>query len=166
MIETMSNKNNPLQDEQYIHSLNALATMLFQIHQKVIYQALGSIFEDLKEHKIEKMSQASAMLKLYRQQRLTVTEISQYANLSLPATSHMVDRFVKYGLAVRDENPRNRREKVITLTEQGRVTFQKLDQMLEEKYQEMFDNVDLKELAQLKDHLDRVLTRANPIPLN
>lgn len=166
MIESMSNKKSPILDDIYTQSLNDLGSTLHQLHEQVNNKVLSRLFNELQHSRIEKMSQANAIFHLHKHQRLTITEISRHANLSLPATSHMIDRFVKYGIAIRHENPTNRREKMISLTEKGISIFQKIEIMFEETYKEMLTSIDLTDLEKLQNSLEQVRSRLTPKPIN
>ncbi|MDZ7799306.1 MAG: MarR family transcriptional regulator [Trueperaceae bacterium] len=50
-----------------------------------------------------------------------VSDLSRHLNLSLTATSHLVQRLVSKGLVTRSEDPRDRRRKRIALDEAGRA---------------------------------------------
>ena len=57
-----------------------------------------------------------------------IGEIASCIKLSPAATSHMVDRLVSRGLVERTEDPRDRRQKAVTLTQQGRDLADRLVQ--------------------------------------
>ncbi len=49
----------------------------------------------------------------------SISSISKRINLSLPATSQLVDKLVKEGFLIRNEDSSDRRNKIIMLTENG-----------------------------------------------
>jgi len=49
----------------------------------------------------------------------SVSELAAAVHLTLPAASHLLERLVQRGLIQRSENPQNRRQKQVALTEQG-----------------------------------------------
>ncbi len=65
------------------------------------------------------MAQLVALLFLHRRGATSLGDIGKHLNLTLGATSHLVDRLVAGGLVTRVENPLDRRHKQITLTQTG-----------------------------------------------
>ncbi|WP_082506241.1 MarR family winged helix-turn-helix transcriptional regulator [Deinococcus sp. Leaf326] len=57
-----------------------------------------------------------------------VSALARSVNLTLSATSHLLERLVQHGLIVRGEDPDNRRQKRIALTAQGLELLSRLEQ--------------------------------------
>ncbi|MFC4637049.1 MarR family winged helix-turn-helix transcriptional regulator [Deinococcus hohokamensis] len=72
-------------------------------------------------------SQMTALHQLRAGGGMTVTELSARTRLSVPAASHLVERLVQRGLAGREENPDNRREKLVRLTPAGLEVLGSMD---------------------------------------
>src|SRR5688572_5453335 len=64
--------------------------------------------------------QISAMYVLTFEGPTSVTTLTERLDLSLSATSHLVQRLVEAGLVRREEHSEDRRQKVLTLTPAGR----------------------------------------------
>lgn len=64
-------------------------------------------------------SQVAALHIIDREHTVPIQEISQRLNLSISATSRLVDDLVKQGLIDRNEDKENRRSKILTLTTEG-----------------------------------------------
>ncbi len=60
--------------------------------------------------------------------KCSISSISEKIGLSLGATSHLVDRLVKRGFLIREENPEDRRIKIITITEKGNEFLLRLNE--------------------------------------
>lgn len=65
------------------------------------------------------MPRMAALLMLHRCSAATISDISRHLNLSLAATSQLIDKLVDGGLVTRREHPHDRRHKHVTLTESG-----------------------------------------------
>jgi DNA-binding MarR family transcriptional regulator len=66
------------------------------------------------------LPQIITMHALRRHGLRTVSDVAGCSRLSPAATSHMVERLVRQGLLVREEDPDDRRQRRVSLTEQGR----------------------------------------------
>ncbi len=66
------------------------------------------------------MSQFAALHELSHHGSLGVSEIGDGLGVSNPAASQLLDRLVQQELITRAENPQDRREKQLILTEKGR----------------------------------------------
>ncbi len=64
-------------------------------------------------------SQVAALHIIDREHSVPIQEISQRLNLSISATSRLVDDLVKQGILNRKEDKDNRRSKILTLTQDG-----------------------------------------------
>jgi DNA-binding MarR family transcriptional regulator len=70
----------------------------------------------------------------------------------------IVDRLLQQDFIKREENPKDRREKMITLTQKGTKLCRKLSKIFENFHPETFQNISLKEQAQLQKILNKVIT--------
>ena len=71
-------------------------------------------------------SQVAALHIIDQAQSISIQEISQRLNLSLSATSRLVDDLVKTDFIDRVEDQDNRRSKILTLTPHGQAFLDKL----------------------------------------
>jgi len=71
-------------------------------------------------------SQVSALHIIDQSQEISIQELSQRLNLSLSATSRLIDELVKADFLNRIEDPANRRSKIVTLTKFGNDFLTKL----------------------------------------
>ncbi|MFO7168991.1 MAG: MarR family transcriptional regulator [Chloroflexota bacterium] len=76
----------------------------------------------------------TTLMMLSRRGAASVSDISEHLNLSLGATSHLVDKLVDAGLCTRAEDPEDRRQKHIALTDAGR---QMVDEVRRLRVEEM-----------------------------
>ncbi len=66
------------------------------------------------------MSQMATLFQISRRGRLAVSDIGDDLGVSNAAASQLLDRLVQQGLVLRSENPQDRREKQLVLTDLGR----------------------------------------------
>lgn len=71
-------------------------------------------------------SQVAALHVVDRENTVNVNEISNKLNLSMSATSRMIDELVKKGFIQRKEDQKNRRLKIISLTLNGEIFMNNL----------------------------------------
>lgn len=95
-----------------------LGQAMKRLHRHISSKVMRGMQADLMELDLS-FSQMTALHQLRAADGMTVTELSERTRLSLPAASHLVERLVQRALAARDENPENRREKVVKLTPLG-----------------------------------------------
>ena len=67
------------------------------------------------------MSQLSALLRLYYGGQCGISDIGDHLGVTNAASSQMIDRLVQLGLLQRSENPIDRRNKSLVLTDKGRA---------------------------------------------
>lgn len=71
-------------------------------------------------------SQVAALHIIDQSQEISIQDLSQRLNLSLSATSRLIDDLVKTDFLDRIEDPTNRRSKIVTLTKFGKDFLNKL----------------------------------------
>lgn len=81
----------------------------------------------LREHGLS-MPQLGTLQLLRAEGTQTVSNIASHLNLSLGATSHLVERLVQKDLVVRQEDPHDRRQKLVDLTPGGVDLVAEMDQ--------------------------------------
>jgi len=74
------------------------------------------------------MPQLVALWFVRRAGTATISDIREHLNLSLPATSHLVDRLVVGGFVTRNEATIDRRHKDVMLTDAGRALLDEIEQ--------------------------------------
>lgn len=85
-----------------------------------------------------------------------VSALARSVNLTLSATSHLLERLVRHGLIVRREDPDNRRQKQIALTEQGQGLLNRLDGDAVQAYTLLLLNAPAEVLHDLQGCLHRL----------
>jgi DNA-binding MarR family transcriptional regulator len=89
---------------------------------------------------------------------LTVAAAADCLHLSPSAASRAVDRLVRDGLIRREENPDDRRQKLITMTPAGRELLGDMDVVFAERQRQIIAVLDDEEQEQFRALIARMLT--------
>jgi DNA-binding MarR family transcriptional regulator len=74
------------------------------------------------------MPQLATLLLLDEENELTIKQVAEALARSVSATSRLLDQLVMRGMISRREDERDRRAKLVAITEQGRVLIATLEQ--------------------------------------
>ena len=105
------------------------------------------------------MPQFSVIMQLHHRGNCAIGDISERFDITNAAASQLVDKLVQGGFIKRDEDPRDRRSKMLNLTDKGRELIQ---QGFEERYRwvdELLEKLTAEERAQVSEALN-IMTRA------
>ncbi|MCR2046203.1 MarR family winged helix-turn-helix transcriptional regulator [Acetatifactor muris] len=117
------------------------------------------IFEKLlTENGIEISSgQGRILFVLWKEDHLTVSEISQKTSLAKNTVSIIVDGMVQKGILERNINPANRRQTIISLTEYARALRKKYEQVSQQMNHLFYQGFSEKEREEFEGYLARIL---------
>jgi len=104
------------------------------------------------------MSQFSILMQLHHRGACGMSEISERFEVTPAAASQLVDKLVQHGYIVREEDPNDRRAKLLNLTDKGRELIQ---QGFDERYRwidQVSERLTEEERLQISEALD-TLTR-------
>jgi DNA-binding MarR family transcriptional regulator len=90
---------------------------------------------------------------------ISLGAVSDTLGLSLPAISRCVDALVQRGLAKREEDPRDRRSKLVTATGRGRATYERLTALRLAGIRTVIADLEPEEQRVLADALAPVIRR-------
>ncbi|MDZ7801107.1 MAG: MarR family transcriptional regulator [Trueperaceae bacterium] len=93
---------------------------LHRLLQHVVRRSIHELHALLQELQLS-LPQLGTLHVLRAEGAQSVSAIAQHVQLSLAATSHLVDRLVQRGLLTRSEDPSDRRQKRVDLTSEGRA---------------------------------------------
>jgi DNA-binding MarR family transcriptional regulator len=88
----------------------------------VLAHIIQSFMNAMKQHSLS-TPQIHALMYIFHAGECQVSEIGDLADVSNAAASQLVERLVQQGLVNRREDPKDRRNKLITLSEIGRGLF-------------------------------------------
>ncbi|ANE43839.1 MarR family winged helix-turn-helix transcriptional regulator [Deinococcus puniceus] len=117
-----------------------LGQAMKRLHRHISSRVMTGMQDELQERDLS-FTQIAALHQLRALSPLTVTQLSERARLSVPAASHLVERLVQRGLAGRQENPENRREKLVALTADGRDVLTRMDAGFVDAYISVFSTL-------------------------
>ncbi len=92
---------------------------VMRCHQAYVNAYLYHSVQEDMDHLNMSYRQMGALFQLRALGTQSVSELAAAVHLTLPATSHLLERLVQRGLIRRSENPQDRRQKQVALTEQG-----------------------------------------------
>jgi DNA-binding MarR family transcriptional regulator len=105
-----------------------VSDILSQLAGEIVRASAADMLRLLQREEMS-MPRAVALMFLERQQTASISDISNYLNLSLGNTSHLVDQLVCGGYVTRTEHPDDRRLKLIMLTAKGLGFVQEIKQV-------------------------------------
>ncbi|NJL04475.1 MAG: MarR family transcriptional regulator [Chloroflexaceae bacterium] len=105
--------------------LVALLSDLIMMHMD---DTVGEVLYMLGQHKLS-MPQLVTLHTLYHRGELSVSELAHELQLSLAATSHLIDRLVRRGMLTRHEHSTDRRHKQVRVTASGAALVESLVQL-------------------------------------
>lgn len=110
------------------------------------------------------MPQMAALHFLHAEGAATVSAVSTHLNLSLTATSHLVQQLVRHGLVTREEDPADRRRKRVAPTEQGERLVAAWHRLAAASLQELLARADEARLEALERALQDVMAQVEGEP--
>jgi DNA-binding MarR family transcriptional regulator len=93
---------------------------------------------------------------------MSLGAVSETLGLSLPGISRSVDGLVRRGLVKREEDPRDRRSKLVTATGRGRSTYERLTALKLAGIRGFVADLDPEQQRALADALAPVIRRPHP----
>ena len=105
------------------------------------------------------MPQFSLLMQMHYKGACGMSEVSERFEITPAAASQLVDKLVQGGFLKREEDPKDRRAKLLNLTEKGRQLIQ---QGIEERYhwvEELAGRLSAEERAKISEALD-IMTEA------
>ncbi len=112
----------------------------------------------LRENEIEiSGGQGRILFVLWKNDNLTVSEISQKTSLATNTVSIVVDGMVRKGILERNINPDNRRQTIISLTDYARNLREKYEKVSQQMNHLFFRGFSEEERVEFERYLARVL---------
>lgn len=124
-----------------------------------IKQRQDRIFEKLLlENGIEiSGGQGRILFVLWKENPLTISEISRKTSLAKNTVSIVVDGMVKKGILEREINPDNRRQTMISLTEYARSIQEKYEAVSQQMNRLFYQGFSMEEQKAFEGYLERIL---------
>jgi DNA-binding MarR family transcriptional regulator len=132
-----------------------LHDVLHILSKTLWWMGMRSVFQRMIEVDLT-LSEAVALLNL-RQGSLSVADIAQCLFITHSAASRASDRLVRDGFVSRQENPEDRRQKYLTLTDKGQALAAELDAFSGEGAEPLVESLSQEDQEQLRRLLGRML---------
>ena len=124
-----------------------------------IKQLQDRIFEKmLQEHNIQLSGgQGRILFILWKTDHLTISEISERTSLAKNTVSIVVDGMVKKNILLRDINPENRRQTIISLTDYAKSLQKEYEAVSQQMNRLFYEGFTTEEREKFESFLKRIL---------
>ena len=124
-----------------------------------IKQISDRIFDKiLKQNEISLTGgQGRILYILWKHEQLTMSALSQHTSLAKNSLTVVIEGMVQKGLVCRKQNPDNRRETIISLTEHSKNLREKYEFVSKQMNDIYYHNFSLEEQQQFESYLFRIL---------
>ena len=116
-------------------------------------------FAEMEKAGVSLTHAKSLMLLIDAEEPMSVKAISDAMGLSLPGVSRSIDQMVQRGEVTREEDPRDRRCKLVSVTPKGRKLYERLMAIRLAGVRSFVDQLDQNEKEALAHGLDAVAGR-------
>jgi len=102
-------------------------------------------------------SQGRILFVLWNENHLTMSEIGKKTSLANNTLTNVIDRMVKQNYLVREVNPKNRREVIISLTDFAISLKEKNEEVSQEMTKIFYENFNEEEIITFEETLEKLL---------
>ncbi|MFO8055963.1 MAG: MarR family transcriptional regulator [bacterium] len=117
------------------------------------------LFEDSEFPEVS-MGYIGVLLELHREDDRTISDLSRAVRLEKSTMTGLIERMVRAGLIVREQDENDRRAHRIRLTERGREVRPLLDRVLSRSYSDLTRGLSNKDIEKTKQVLSRIIENA------
>ena len=110
------------------------------------------------------MSQMATLFQISHRGRLAVSDIGESLGVTNAAASQLLDRLVQQELVLRSENPQDRREKQLVLTELGRQVLLESARSRQVWLERLAATLTPEEQATVSEALEILMAHINQLP--
>jgi len=93
---------------------------LYQWKETFMHRSMQYFSKYLKERSLS-FPQTNTLMQLYHRESCSVSDVGDHLGVTKAAASQMLDKLVEQNLIQRTEDPKDRRNKIITLTDTGKA---------------------------------------------
>ncbi len=108
-------------------------------------------------------SQTNTLMRLYHEKACSVSGVSDQLGVTHAATSQLVERLVQMNLLSRSEDPTDRRNKLLTLTPEGRQLIERAITMRSRWLEELASQFTAEQQAQIGKALHELTVAARKL---
>ncbi len=125
-----------------------LAQSISQIRRALFRDFVVGIMHTFEDFDFS-LPQLAALLLLEEEGELTIKRVAELLGRSVSATSRLLDQLVVRGLVSRHEDERDRRAKLVALTEPGKVFMEMVEQRRAEAQLAVMEYLSIEEQAEV-----------------
>ena len=132
MVETMQGCNYFEETNITVQDSELLKQNMSKVWRGIFRDFVVGIMRTFEDFDFS-LPQLAALLLLEEEGELTIKRVAELLKRSVSATSRLLDQLVVRGLVSRHEDERDRRAKLVALTEAGRVFMEMVEQQRVER---------------------------------
>ena len=129
----------------------------------VIWSGIQPAFEEMVHADLT--FPESIVLRMLQRAPLSVADVAEGISITQSAASRVVDRLVRDGFVERQENPSDRRQKLLTLSTAGQVLLDQIEAKVTRAAQPMVDTLTVAERKQFGALLVKMIASQGPCPI-
>lgn len=138
--------------------MQQLKAVVGRFAAELMNRSMGDVLQIMRRADLS-LPRLVTLTYLSRQNGASISEIGDYLNLSLGATSHLIDQLVEHGYVTRFESLIDRRHKQVEITAKGRELVDEMRQARADEAARLLGELPAPLLATLSATLSEVLDR-------
>ena len=139
-----------------------LTVCMQQLHRLVSDRIMGILQSELQGEDVS-FTQMTALYKVRAFAPISLTLLSEHLGVSLPATSQLIQELVSRELMERRENPENRREKLLALSDKGQQFLSVREKAMMGAYSEVFGQVSPEKINRAEQAITALILEARQL---
>ncbi len=139
-----------------------LTVCMQQLHRLVSDRIMGTLQSELQGEDVS-FTQMTALYKVRAFAPIRLTLLSEHLGVSLPATSQLIQELVRRELMERRENPENRREKLLALSDKGQQFLSVREKAMMGAYREVFGQVSPEKITRAEQAITALILEAQQL---
>ncbi|WP_161880312.1 MarR family winged helix-turn-helix transcriptional regulator [Deinococcus alpinitundrae] len=139
-----------------------LTVCMQQLHRLVSDRIMGTLQSELQGEDVS-FTQMTALYKVRAFAPIRLTLLSEHLGVSLPATSQLIQELVRRELMERRENPENRREKLLALSDKGQQFLSVREKAMMGAYREVFGQVNPETITRAEQAITALISEADAL---
>ena len=151
-----------LSDERSSDPAERLTVCMQQLHRLVSDRIMGTLQSELQGEDVS-FTQMTALYKVRAFAPISLTLLSEHLGVSLPATSQLIQELVRRELMERRENPENRREKLLALSDKGQQFLSIREKAMMGAYSEVFGQVSPEKITRAEQAITALILEARQL---
>ncbi len=135
-----------------------LKAVLQEVLGQLLQSSMHAFWQRVREQGLS-MTQVFALRYIHRQGECNISDLAKALGVSNAAASQMLDRLVQQGYVLRQENPRDRRNKRLMLTPEGQQVLAEITPSRRAVFEEVTKLLSPQETAAVTEALSLLLRK-------